>query len=55
MVRKKELTSKSSKTPSIRGVIEGAGQIVEQKIVNTIEQNYMPYAMSVTRSTRWMF
>ena len=35
---------------SIKGIIEGAGKVVEQKIVNTIEQNYMPYAMSVILS-----
>lgn len=32
------------------GVINGAGEVVEQKIVNTLEQNYMPYAMSVILS-----
>ena len=30
-----------------RAVIENAGIVVEQPIVNTIEENYMPYAMSV--------
>lgn len=32
------------------GIINGAGEIVEQKIANTLEQNYMPYAMSVILS-----
>lgn len=32
------------------GVINGAGEIVEQKILSTLEQNYMPYAMSVILS-----
>lgn len=32
------------------GVINGAGEIVEQKIASTLEQNYMPYAMSVILS-----
>lgn len=32
------------------GVIEGAGEIVEQQITETLEQNYMPYAMSVILS-----
>ena len=49
MARKK----KDSKTPpisKINGVIEGAGEVIEQKIASTIEENYMPYAMSVIMS-----
>ena len=49
MVRKK----KDAKTPPMRkinGVIEGAGEVIEQKIASTIEENYMPYAMSVIMS-----
>lgn len=49
MARKK----KESKTPPMRkinGVIEGAGEVIEQKIASTIEENYMPYAMSVIMS-----
>lgn len=41
------------KRPPIRkthGVIEGAGMVVEQKIASTLEENYMPYAMSVILS-----
>lgn len=34
----------------VHGIIDGAGEVVEQKIVNTLEQNYMPYAMSVIMS-----
>jgi len=34
-------------TPVAKGVIEGAGGIVQQKITDTLEKNYMPYAMSV--------
>ncbi|MGN0477743.1 MAG: DNA gyrase subunit A [Ruminococcus sp.] len=44
---------KESKTPpmtKINGVIEGAGEVIEQKIASTIEENYMPYAMSVIMS-----
>ncbi|MEF2920153.1 MAG: DNA gyrase subunit A, partial [Acutalibacteraceae bacterium] len=38
-------------TPTkIKGVIDGAGEVVQQKIVTTIEENYMPYAMSVILS-----
>ncbi len=48
MKRKKNNVSKNiSKT---HGVIEGAGEVIEQKIVNTIKENYMPYAMSVIMS-----
>ena len=47
---------KSSKPPrrtspsKTHGVINGAGEIVEQPIVSTIRENYMPYAMSVILS-----
>ncbi len=44
---------KDAKTPPMRkisGVIEGAGEVVEQKIASTIVENYMPYAMSVIMS-----
>ena len=40
----------SSHIPKQHGIINGAGEIIEQKIVNTIEENYMPYAMSVIMS-----
>ncbi len=32
------------------GVIQGAGEVVEQQITDTLEKNYMPYAMSVIMS-----
>ena len=32
------------------GVINGAGEVVEQNIDSTIRENYMPYAMSVILS-----
>ena len=35
---------------AIKGVIDGAGEVVQQKIATTIEENYMPYAMSVILS-----
>ena len=45
---------KQSKQPKIKpianGVIAGAGDIVEQRIASTIEENFMPYAMSVIMS-----
>ena len=49
MARKKKIES-SMQAPVIKGVIEGAGEIVEQKIVSTLTENYMPYAMSVIMS-----
>ena len=39
-----------SAAPKIRGVIEGAGEINEQQITDTLRQNFMPYAMSVILS-----
>ena len=30
-----------------KAYIEGAGIVAEQPITNTLEENYMPYAMSV--------
>ncbi|MBQ7218230.1 MAG: topoisomerase IV, partial [Ruminococcus sp.] len=45
---------KSTKQPALKqitnGVIAGAGDIVEQRIASTIEENFMPYAMSVIMS-----
>ena len=46
----KRNTSKKSSLPKTHGVINGAGDIVEQPIVSTIRENYMPYAMSVILS-----
>jgi len=36
--------------PHMHGVIEGAGEVVEQRITDTLEKNFMPYAMSVIMS-----
>ena len=49
MARKKK-EPKAPQLPKIDGVIDGAGEGVEQKIASTIEENYMPYAMSVIMS-----
>lgn len=49
MARKKK-EPKAPHLPKIDGVIDGAGEVVEQKIASTIEENYMPYAMSVIMS-----
>ncbi len=48
MARKKK--SSPYTVPKPHGYIAGAGEIVEQKIASTIEENYMPYAMSVILS-----
>ncbi len=49
MAQKKNL-QKQNRVPTMKGIIEGAGEVVEQPIVSTIEKNYMPYAMSVILS-----
>lgn len=49
MASKKKTLNKST-SPKTHGVINGAGDIVEQPIVSTIRENYMPYAMSVILS-----
>ncbi len=49
MARKKKQKELNVK-PLANGVIAGAGDVVEQKIAQTIEVNYMPYAMSVIMS-----
>lgn len=43
-------TEFKNKNTSVKGVIEGAGEVVEQPITDTLEKNYMPYAMSVIMS-----
>ncbi len=47
---KRKKTGAGIKAPKIEGYIAGAGEIVEQKVASTIEENYMPYAMSVILS-----
>ncbi|MEE3333412.1 MAG: DNA topoisomerase (ATP-hydrolyzing) subunit A [Ruminococcus sp.] len=44
---------KKDKTPKLKpvnGVIEGAGEVAEQHIVSSIQENFMPYAMSLILS-----
>ncbi len=48
MARKKKSEAKSE--PQTKGVIKGAGEVLDQQIVSTIKENYMPYAMSVILS-----
>lgn len=41
---------KSVNESKIKGFILGAGEVIEEKIVDTLKNNYMPYAMSVIMS-----
>ncbi len=50
MASKKKSSKSAPKPAKTHGVINGAGDIVEQPIVSTIRENYMPYAMSVILS-----
>ena len=50
MSPRRKKTNASSSNFGKKGYIEGAGEVVEQKIISTIEKNYMPYAMSVIMS-----
>ncbi|MDD2954986.1 MAG: DNA topoisomerase (ATP-hydrolyzing) subunit A [Oscillospiraceae bacterium] len=47
MAQKKKKEPKAAKLPNGAAEIENAGVVVEQKITDTLETNYMPYAMSV--------
>ena len=47
---KKKQTKQQNTRPASNGVIAGAGDVVEQRIASTIEENFMPYAMSVIMS-----
>lgn len=44
---KKKTTKKPAEKKSSEAYIEGSGKVVETDIVTTLEENYMPYAMSV--------
>lgn len=48
--KRKNTDRKTNVAPIGHGVIEGAGEVVEQRITDTLEKNYMPYAMSVIMS-----
>lgn len=47
MARAKKEPEKKKKGPQINAEIAGAGSVLEQYITETLETNYMPYAMSV--------
>ena len=46
----KKKAERNAVLPHAHGVIKGAGEVVEQRITDTIETNFMPYAMSVILS-----
>ena len=50
MAPRKKAAPKQQSSGRTHGIIEGAGAVVEQKIPVTLEENYMPYAMSVILS-----
>lgn len=43
----KKKTVKKTEKSTVNAYIENSGMVVESDIVNTLEENYMPYAMSV--------
>ena len=47
MARKKKETPEVNKTEEVKANIIGAGEVVCQPITETLETNFMPYAMSV--------
>lgn len=49
MARKKK-TSEGIAQPKMQGYIAGAGEVVEEKIASTLQENFMPYAMSIIMS-----
>lgn len=50
MAPKKKSSKENKIDNKVKGVIDGAGEVIEQKIVTTIRDNFMPYAMSVILS-----
>ena len=47
MARKKKETPEVNNTEEVKANIIGAGEVVCQPITETLETNFMPYAMSV--------
>ena len=47
MARKKKEIQEVAKTEEVKANIIGAGEVVTQQITDTLETNFMPYAMSV--------
>ena len=49
MAKKKKSTGGAA-APKVQGYIAGAGEVVEEKIAHTLQENFMPYAMSIILS-----
>ncbi len=49
MGRKKK-SNEGIKEPKMQGYIAGAGEVVEERIASTLQENFMPYAMSIILS-----
>ena len=47
MAPRKKKETETGKKPNINAYIAGAGLTVEQPITETLESNFMPYAMSI--------
>lgn len=47
MARKKKDNQETVKTEEVKANIIGAGEVITQQITDTLETNFMPYAMSV--------
>ena len=50
MAKKKNTAPRAAAKSTAHGYINGAGTVMEKPIVQTLEKNYMPYAMSVILS-----
>ncbi len=47
---KRKKSSEGAAQPKIQGYIAGAGEVVEENIASTLQENFMPYAMSIIMS-----
>ena len=50
MARSKKTDERKKSAPAMNAFIAGAGEVMEQKITETLDTNYMPYVMSVIAS-----
>ena len=50
MAKKQRNNDGSASQPKMQGYIAGAGEVVEEKIAHTLQENFMPYAMSIILS-----
>ncbi len=50
MAKKRKSSSGGTQPSKIQGYIAGAGEVVEEKIASTLQENFMPYAMSIILS-----